>query len=84
MGNRRKRQYPVFLHLNAAHECTEKNYPRGVGRDICGERALPASPHIPVLFSRLTFFSIFEEPGEKDILNSRIQSTELMNWSVSF
>ncbi len=42
------------------------------------------TPTYTSLFSRLTFFSIFEEPGENDVLNSRIQSTELMNWSVSF
>jgi len=37
-------------------ECTEKTTLEEWGPVYVGVRAQPAPPHIPVLFSRLTFF----------------------------
>jgi len=37
-------------------ECTEKTTLEEWGPVYVGVRAAPAPPHIPVLFSRLTFF----------------------------
>ncbi len=47
---------PLYFLVGSIYECTEKTILEEWGEVYVGVQAQPAPPHIPVLFSRLTFF----------------------------